>query len=75
MTMAMAAGPSLENSGSLTGHILAQGWADDSTPRGNTAKVLLIMALVLGVLIAVGVLVVFAAGDTFGNLFDGLLNG
>jgi hypothetical protein len=75
MTMAMASGVSVENSGSLTGHILAQGRSDDPTPPTNTARVLLIMALVLGFLVAVGVLAVLLAGDTFTNLFDGLLNG
>lgn len=74
MTMAIAGNSPLESSGSLTGHILSQGRSDGPAPASNTAKVLLVMALVLGILVAVGVLVVLATGDTFSNLFDGFLN-
>jgi hypothetical protein len=73
MTMAVASGSPLENSGSLTGHILSQGRVDGPAPAANTAKVFLVMALVLGILVAVGALVVLATGDTFTNLFDGIL--
>ena len=66
-------GARLENSGSLTGHILSQGRSDEPTPTANTAKVFLVMALVLGILVAVGALVVLATGDTFTNLFDSFL--
>ncbi|WP_173056875.1 hypothetical protein [Phytohabitans houttuyneae] len=74
MTMAIAGGSPMENSGSLTGHILSQGRTDGPTPTANTAKVFLVMALVLGILVAVGALVVLATGDTFSDLFDGFLN-
>lgn len=74
MTTAMPTGLSAETSGSLTGHILAQGRMDEPAGARNTAKVLLIMALVLALLVAVGVLAVLAAGDTFSDLFDGVLN-
>jgi hypothetical protein len=63
----------LENSGSLTGHILAQGWSD--TPqrrrRGNT-KVVMIMVLVLLGLVGMSLLFLFTAGDAFTRLFQGL---
>jgi hypothetical protein len=73
MTMAVASGSPLESSGSLTGHILSQGRSDGPAPAANTAKVFLIMALVLGILVAVGALVVLATGDTFSDLFDSIL--
>ncbi|GLH94813.1 hypothetical protein Pa4123_00850 [Phytohabitans aurantiacus] len=75
MTMAVPNGPHLENSGSLTGHILAQGWSDETSNGRSTAKVMVIMAIVLGVVVMLGVIAALAAGDTFSNLFDGLLNG
>jgi hypothetical protein len=75
MTMSVAGNTSpLENSGSLTGQILSHGRSDGPAPATNTAKVFLIMFLVLGILVAVGALVVLAAGDTFSNLFDTVLN-
>ncbi|GAA3760831.1 hypothetical protein GCM10022225_53020 [Plantactinospora mayteni] len=64
----------LENSGSLTGHILAQGWTDTPTQKTNTGKVVLVLLIGLGILVAVGVLVVFLVGDVFSSLFDGLLS-
>jgi hypothetical protein len=73
MTMAMAGGSPLESSGSLTGHILSQGRSDEPTPKANTAKVFLVMTLVLGILVAVGALVVLATGDRFTDLFDSIL--
>ncbi|BCB80988.1 hypothetical protein GCM10022251_61000 [Phytohabitans flavus] len=71
--MAIAGASPLENSGSLTGHILSQGRSDGPTSAGNTAKVFLVMALVLGILVAVGALVVLVSGDTFSSLFDSFL--
>ncbi|MEV1288250.1 hypothetical protein [Micromonospora sp. NPDC049679] len=65
----------LENSGSLTGHILAQGRADTVPEGGSTAKVLLMLLAGLGLLIVVGVLVVLIVGDAFSSLFGGLLGG
>ncbi|BCB86316.1 hypothetical protein [Phytohabitans suffuscus] len=73
MTMAIAGGSPLENSGSLTGHILSQGRSDGPAQSANTAKVFLVMALVLGILVAVGALVVLVTGDTFSDLFDSFL--
>ncbi len=72
MTMRVPAS-SLESSGSLTGHILAQGWVD--TPhnrrRGNT-KTVVVMLLVLAGMIGVSVLFLFTAGDAISRFFMGL---
>lgn len=65
---------SLENSGSLTGHILAQGWSDTPSSNRNNTKVVLIMLLVLTGMVGLGLAVVLAAGDGFNTLFDGLIN-
>ncbi|HET8681810.1 MAG TPA: hypothetical protein VFM54_08040 [Micromonosporaceae bacterium] len=62
----------LESSGSLTGHILAQGTADGPTPPSRTAKVVLIMLLVMVLLVAVGAAVAVIAGDTVTRFFDGI---
>jgi len=64
-----AANP-VENTGSLTGHILAQGWPD--TPEssgGNNTKVLIVLAVALLVAVGVSAFVVFAAGDILDALF------
>ncbi|WP_405102474.1 hypothetical protein [Micromonospora sp. NBC_01412] len=73
-TVALPTGAALDNSGSLTGHILAQGWADAPTPRSRTTKVVAVLAVSLGLLVAIGVLVVLVANDAMGGLVGGLLN-
>ncbi|MDG4790584.1 hypothetical protein O7626_32515 [Micromonospora sp. WMMD1102] len=65
----------VENSGSLTGHILAQGWTDTPAQKTDNAKVVLVLLVGLGILVAIGLLVVLMLGDAFNNLFDGLLSG
>lgn len=65
----------VENTGSLTGHILAQGWADTPASSESTTKVVVILLIGIAILIAIGLLIVFAAGDTFGGIFGGLLTG
>ncbi|MEO3748494.1 hypothetical protein [Plantactinospora sp. B5E13] len=66
----------VENSGSLTGHILAQGWADTPTQQSNNnKKVVLVLLVGLAFLVAVGLLVVLLVGDSFNSLFGGLLGG
>jgi hypothetical protein len=64
----------LENSGSLTGHILAQGAADRPTPKSRTAKVILIMVLVFVVLVGVGLLAGTVARDAISNLLGNLFS-
>lgn len=63
---------SLESSGSLTGHILAQGRSDTPTPPSRTAKVVIIMLLVIVLLVVVGAAIAVIAGDTVTEFFDGL---
>lgn len=61
-----------ENSGSLTGHILAQGWAEDApAARSSNTKVVIVLAASLGLLIAISLLVVFLANDALSGLTDG----
>lgn len=72
----MAFDPAVENSGSLTGHILAQGWTDvPEREDRSTAKVVLVMAIGLGVVVVVGVLIALVVGNAFNSIFDGLLGG
>jgi len=68
--------PAVENSGSLTGHILAQGWADlPEREDRSTTKVVLAMAVGLAVMVVIGIIAVLAVGNTFTDIFDGLLGG
>lgn len=66
----------LESTGSLTGHILAQGLPEESaTEPGTTARVVLVLLIGLGVLITVGLLVIVGFGGVLGTLMGGLLAG
>lgn len=65
---------SLENSGSLTGHILAQGQKDTPPPKSRTANVVLIILLIMAVLVVAGVAAAAFAGDTVSTMFDNLVN-
>lgn len=63
-----------ENTGSLTGHILAQGWSEDSrTTRSSTRRVVIVLAASLGLLVAISVLVVLLADDAVSGLTGNLL--
>ena len=74
MTMPVAMNP-LENSGSLTGHILAQGWDQgQDTRRRSNVKVGLAMMLVLIVLIGVSLLFLATAGSAFSDWIHGIFN-
>ena len=74
MTMPVAMNP-LENSGSLTGHILAQGWDQGrDTRRRSSAKVGVAMMLVLFVLIGVSLLFLATAGSAFSDWIHGIFN-
>jgi hypothetical protein len=74
VTTSPSAGP-VETSGSLTGHILAQGAADRPTPKSRTAKVVLIMLVVLAILVALGLLGATVARDTISALLNRLIGG
>ncbi|MEU5673145.1 hypothetical protein ABZ749_22835 [Micromonospora sp. NPDC047753] len=65
----------VENSGSLTGHILAQGWSDTPAERSSNARVLIVLAAALGLLVAISVMVVLLAGDALDGLVGSVLNG
>ncbi|GAB3852840.1 hypothetical protein GCM10029963_43100 [Micromonospora andamanensis] len=62
-----------ETSGSLTGHILAQGWADTAAERSSsTLRVVILMAVALGVLVGISVLVVLFANNALAGVGGGL---
>ncbi|WP_145830789.1 hypothetical protein [Actinoplanes teichomyceticus] len=71
--MTMPVSNPVENSGSLTGHILAQGWHDAPIEqrRGNF-KVVLAMLIVLGLLVTVSLVFVFTVGDSFSDMLKGI---
>jgi hypothetical protein len=64
----------MESSGSLTGHILAQGWTDtpDARNRGNI-KVAVVMLVILAAMVAVSLIFLLTAGDAMTKMFSGLL--
>jgi hypothetical protein len=71
-TMPVSTNP-VENSGSLTGHILAQGWHDEATDRRRSnVKVAVAMLVVLGLLVTVSLVFLFTAGDAFTNMVRGV---
>ncbi|AEB42317.1 hypothetical protein VAB18032_05955 [Micromonospora maris AB-18-032] len=60
-----------DNSGSLTGQILAQGWADHGTERSSsTTRVVIVMAVALVLLVAISVLVVLVANNALSGLLE-----
>ncbi|MFI7602853.1 hypothetical protein [Actinoplanes sp. NPDC049681] len=72
MTMPVMTNP-MENSGSLTGHILAQGWRDaPEAQRRSNVKVVVAMLIVLLVLVGVSLLFLFTVGDAFSNMIGGV---
>jgi hypothetical protein len=71
----MPGAPSMENSGSLTGHILSQGSADAPPPKSRTAKVIVIIVIILLVLVGGGLAVAFLFEDFVTGLFDGFTSG
>ncbi|MGX4657299.1 hypothetical protein ACWCHM_26785 [Micromonospora sp. SCSIO 07396] len=73
-TVAFPAANPVENSGSLTGHILAQGWSDTPAPRSRTTRVVIVLAASLGLLVAISVLVVLLANDVMDGLVGGMLS-
>jgi hypothetical protein len=74
MTMPVSTNP-VENSGSLTGHILAQGWRDEiiDRRRGNI-KVVIAMLVVLGLLVTVSLVFLLTAGNAFTGMIKGLFS-
>jgi hypothetical protein len=73
--MTMPVSDPAENSGSLTGHILAQGWYDAPVDqRRSNVKVVIAMLAVLGLLVTVSLVFVFTAGDAFTDFVGNLAN-
>ena len=66
----------VENSGSLTGHILAQGWdhGPDTNRRSNT-KVAVAMLIVLVVLVGASLLFLLTFGSDFSDWINGIFGG
>ena len=62
----------LENTGSLTGHILAQGRIDQPAPRSNLTKMLILGGVLLAIALVVGLLAATVAGDAIKGLFGGI---
>jgi hypothetical protein len=63
----------LENSGSLTGHILAQGWDQGrETRRRSNVKVAIAMLLVLLALAGISLLFLVTEGSAFSNWIHGI---
>jgi hypothetical protein len=64
----------VDNSGSLTGHILSQGWREQQAEnhRKNNTKVVVAMLIVLGALVGVSLLFVFTVGSAFSDLVGGI---
>ena len=72
MTMPVSTNP-VENSGSLTGHILAQGWYDEvADRRRSNLKVIIAMVVVLGLMVTASLVFLLTAGGAFGNMVKGL---
>lgn len=64
---------SVETSGSLTGHILAQGWDQGpDTNRRSNVKVGIAMLVVLLLLVGVSLLFLYTAGNAFTNMIHGV---
>lgn len=74
MTMPVSMNAAVENSGSLTGHILSQGWDRGvETNRRSNVKVGVAMLLVLVFLVGVSLLFLFTAGSAFTDMLNGVL--
>lgn len=65
----------VETSGSLTGHILAQGWTDTPASKSGTTKAVIVLAAALGILVTISLLVVVFANDAIGEFFGNLAVG
>ena len=66
----------MENSGSLTGHILSQGLQDaddDEAPaKSSNLRVVIIIAVIVVVLLAAGYFAVTVARDFMDSVFSGV---
>ena len=62
----------LENSGSLTGHILSQGADDLPRSKGRTVRVIVFIAIILLVLVGGGFLIATLAQGYINDVFSNL---
>jgi hypothetical protein len=75
MTMPVNMNP-VENSGSLTGHILSQGWDQGAdTHRRSNVKVGIAMLIVLLALVGISLLFLATAGSAFSDWINGIFKG
>ena len=75
MTVPVSTNPAVENSGSLTGHILAQGWHDEVVDRRKSnVKVAIAMLVVLGLLVTVSLVFLLTAGSAFTDMISGMFS-
>jgi len=66
----------VENSGSLTGHILSQGWDQGAdTHRRSNVKVGIAMLIVLLALVGISLLFLATAGSAFSDWISGIFKG
>jgi hypothetical protein len=71
-TMPVSLNP-VETSGSLTGHILAQGWHDEIVDRRRSnVKVVVAMLVVLGLLVTVSLVFLLTAGNAFTDMLKNM---
>jgi hypothetical protein len=68
-------GPPLEQSGSLTGHILARGAPDVLPPKARTARVIVILGVALGAVVVISFVIAIFFRDTLNQLFNGFFSG
>jgi hypothetical protein len=75
MTVPVSTNAAVENSGSLTGHILAQGWGDEIVDRRRSnMKVAIAMLVVLGLLVTVSLVFLLTAGSAFTDMISGMFS-
>jgi hypothetical protein len=75
MTVPVSTNAAVENSGSLTGHILAQGWHDEIVDRRKSnMKVAIAMLVVLGLLVTVSLVFLLTAGSAFTDMISGMFS-
>ena len=65
----------MENSGSLTGHVLSRGTVDRPTPRSRVFVIVVVMLLVISLMGLIGLIAATTAGELVRSFFDSVLGG
>ena len=65
----------MDSSGSLTGHILSSGAPDVLPPKSRTARVIVILAVALGVVVVISFVLAIFFRDTLTQLINGFFSG